>query len=169
MSVVTCQSCGQPHPLEEVEGSFLLPDTVSTLGRFARLLRSKSERNFCVLDKSQYFVRCLLPIPVHDEDDSYCWGIWAELSSESFKRIKRTWNAPTKEQEPPFVGVLANNIPLYTASTAGLPVEIKHSAPGTAPMARITDFSHPLGNEQRKGVSLGRAMEFNHFVLHGAT
>jgi len=166
VSPITCQVCGQTHPLDEIEGSFTLPDVVANISRIARLVRVKSDRNFCILDNKTFFVRCLLPIPLHESSDNYCWGVWVQLSEDLFKRAKHSWSSRDREHEAPLDGVLANNILLYELGTLNLPVQIKHSPPGIAPTIRILSLSHPLAIEQENGVSVARAMEYNHFVLH---
>ena len=67
----------------------------------------------------QYYVRGVLPVVVKGRVDGLWWGLWAEVTEATFRRIINVWTDPDQEKEPPFPGELANVIPSYV-NTLGL-------------------------------------------------
>ena len=165
MTDVFCSSCGQAHPLGEIEGSFFRPDAVARMGLLARLLRVRDDGVSCVIRGRARFVRGLLCFRVVGLDQDYCWGIWAQVDKDAFVDIERRWDRSDRENGPVHAATIANELPVFGQPMLGLRVSVVVQPRGTAPHVRIEDPGHPAFREQREGISPGRAMAFNHFVL----
>jgi hypothetical protein len=165
--IVRCPSCGEMHPIGEIEGSHERPDVVHSIGVFGRLFRVRNDGCFCMLDRKRYFVSGLLCFPVNRRSEDYCWGVWAEIDGSTFTEMDRLWNAEGRESASAFFGVIANEVPLFGSPLLGLEVAILMQPVGRKPHFRVLDESHPVYAEQSQGISEARAMGFNHYVLGG--
>jgi hypothetical protein len=155
------------HPLEEVEGSFSLPDLAKGRGFWSSLLRVRNDGGFCVIDRKRYFVRGMLAFDVQGWTDGYCWGMWAEVDRDTWRHLERRRDEEGREHDPPERGRLANELPLFGQPLTGLEVSIHQQPAGLAPHFRVLDAAHPVAREQAAGISLARVMQFNHFVVSG--
>jgi hypothetical protein len=165
MSEIVCQCCGEAHSIEEAEGSFALPDDAACIGRIGRLFRVRANRAFCSLDRKRFFVRGLLSFPIREHNDEYCWGTWVEIDSSTFKLLRQNWDLDTRVNQTSCPGFLSNSIPPL-GRTVGVPVSVTVQPIGTAPRIEVIDKSHPIAKEQSDGISMQRAVGFNHWVLH---
>jgi hypothetical protein len=77
---MSCDSCGHEHDVFEMEPAFRRPDDVALLSPAERAASVIETSNSCELkepgnDSTRYFLRALIPVPVHGRDD-VCWGVW---------------------------------------------------------------------------------------------
>jgi len=165
MSDVRCPSCGEMHPIDEIEGSHERPDVVHSIGIFSRVFRVRNDGCFCMLDRKRYFVRGLLCFPVAGRSGPYCWGVWAEIDRSTYTEMDRLWDEEGRESASTFPGVIANEVPLFGRPLLGLKVAISMQPVGLKPHFRVLDEGHAAYGEQSLGITEARAMEFNHYVL----
>jgi hypothetical protein len=154
-----CSQCGQDHPTSEIELTFRRPDIVAALSEEVRQSRVQENQNFCVLEGERFFVRVLLPLPVHGWDRTYCVGLWAETDRTSFERIYELWGEAQQSEEPPFEAFLGNEVP-YSPGSLGLPVALRMVDLDTRPCVYLKPTSNPLYEDQLAGVSEHRIHEY---------
>ena len=163
-TIKTCAVCGKEHPARALELSFKRPDIIAEMTDEERAERCRNNDDiYIVEDEGRYFIRGLVALPVPENDDNYCIGIWAEVEKEVFQRIWDLWDDENQYMEPPMKGFLANDIPSHS-NTNGLKIQIKLSDPSTRPTFEVTDQSHLLYKEQKEGISAHRAHEYSDFI-----
>lgn len=156
---VLCDTCGKAHPREEIELVLVLPQPVFELSDDERTKRCDISGDMCAIDRSRFFIRGLLPIPVRGRGVPYRIGLWAEVNESTFGRIYALWEDPSQVDEPLLPAILANDVPLVP-STMGVEVDIRLTGPATRPDFYLRDTPHPLAIEQRHGVNAHRALEY---------
>lgn len=157
--LMICGVCGGLHPKEAIELTFRLPDVVFELSDEERTRRCNMGTSLCVLDHSRFFVRGLLPLPVHGQALPYRIAIWAEVDEQTFADIYHLWDAPNQAEYPPTPATLANNVPTVPA-TRGMTITIRLTGPKTRPEFFLADSDHPLAREQSCGIVAHRALEY---------
>ena len=162
-AIKTCAICGKEHPARNLELVFRRPDAIATLTEEEREKRCQENNDICVLDENRFFVRGLLALPVHERDQPYSLGVWAEVDGDSFQRILDLWDAPDQADEPPMEGTLANAIPSVVRAL-GLHLSVKLSDPKTRPYFTVTQKPHQLYSEQSEGISVHRAHEYSSYI-----
>lgn len=147
-----CSTCGQRHPGLSKDYGFRLPDEVHALGYVDRYLRSRSNADLCTLDGGRYFLRGVLPVPLIQANDDFCWGVWVEVDEMTHDTYAQGFESDLSKH-PLRPGRLANNIPGY-AGTVGLAVDIRFQDEGTWPLLAFPRSSvHALAHEQHHGIS----------------
>jgi hypothetical protein len=156
---VICNTCGKAHPREEIELVLVLPQPILELSKDEKAKRCDISDDMCAIDRNRFFLRGLLPIPVHGRSVPYRIGLWAELDEPTFGRVYTLWEDPSQIDEPPLPAVLANDVPLVP-STLGVIIDIRLTGPTTRPDFYMRDAQHPLAIEQRCGVDSHREIEY---------
>ncbi|UXH79253.1 DUF2199 domain-containing protein [Roseateles amylovorans] len=161
----SCSTCGQVHRGLPTDFGFRLPDEVHALDYLERYARCRSNADLCTVDESRYFIRGFLPLPLTEQDDDFCWGIWAEVDRATHDHYVAGFDGG------PLLGTtargtLANTIPGYE-ETSGLPVRIEFQDAGSRPKFLLTDdVTHALAHEQRGGISDKRHHDILEAVGH---
>jgi len=158
--LIECSCCGKMVSSEDVELAFRRPDVVAALSQDEQEARCKSTDDICELDGKRFFVRCTIPIPVHERLHEYSIGAWAEIADADFKKIWALWKDENQANEPAIAGVLANDVPLSTGAL-GCSVAVKLTGPKTRPHIIIADEDCSIFQEQKYGISLHRASEYS--------
>ena len=158
--IVKCPQCGKEHDITEMEVSFTMPDEYFCLSEEDRSNRGKITKNFCQLD-DRYFVRSLIPIPVLDRDDMYCWGVWIEVEKDDFFTIYNTWEDEDLSDIPKLNGTLANDLPEYEISI-GLKGDLKLRN-DTRPFFTVSDLSK-LKTDQLNGITTEDVTRYYHYI-----
>jgi len=155
-----CAECGIDHPEEELELSCRRPDEIAAMDSELRARIVKDDDDLAVIDGKRFFVRALLPIPVNGRADPYNIGLWVEVAQEVFTKVLDLWTEDDQVHEPPFNAKLANSIPTVP-ETLNLEVLMQLTGPKTRPDVFVADGGHPLGRQQRDGVSVHRISEYS--------
>ena len=163
---VVCATCGKPHPINESELVFSLPDEIYALSAEERSARCDISADVCAVDRERFFLRGLLPLKVSTRSRPYRLGVWAEIASSDYKRIYELWSDPDQSAQAPIPGRLANGLPLHQAPTLGLAISIQLTGPKTRPEFFLARSEHPLFEEQEKGISEHRAIEYSDRSCH---
>jgi hypothetical protein len=121
----------------------------------------------CVIDGRRFHVRGRIVIPIIGHPEPFIWGLWVEVSQDSFRRFGELWDVALREHEPPMPGQLANDIPVYPR-TIGLPCRLVLKNARRRPSIEIEAGDHPLAIEQRNGITLDRVKEIASLVLRHA-
>ena len=163
-----CAKCGAEHEL--LDPTFQRPEPYVRLSQDLRDSHAKAGDDMCRISlpgsEPRYFVRGVLPVSVVGHSDGIRWGVWAEVSEASLRRILDLWSDPNQSLEPPLHGELANVIPSYP-DTLDLPVTIRLTGPTSRPEFRFeSSASHPFVSECEAGVDAHRAAQWNELTDH---
>jgi hypothetical protein len=158
-----CRSCGERH--DELPMAFHAdePRDWAMIPEAERDTRGLLGSDQCELDE-QRFMRGLIRVPVENVEDPLEWGVWFELSRQSYDRFASQWTTEGREREPLHDGALATQLPLYP-DTIGVPVKIRTRPVGERPLVEVQG-AHPLALEQKHGISKARLEELWAFLLH---
>lgn len=121
----------------------------------------------CVIKGEWFFVHGLIEIPVAGSDEPFSWGVWVSLSKESYDRMTELWEAPGREDEPPYFGWLSTQLPVYSQPTLNLKTHLHTRPIGERPFIELEPNDHPLAIEQRSGITRARVEEIADILLHG--
>ncbi len=151
-----CGSCARIH-----EG---LPDIVFDAPHYyysvpesERAERCYLTSDLCIIDNQDYFVRCLLEIPIVGMEERFGWGIWCSLSEANFRTYQATYNDPDQSRIGPFFGWFSSRLPSYD-DTLLLKCSVVPQDGGSRPHVFLEPSEHPLSREQRHGMSIERAI-----------
>lgn len=159
-----CAVCNSRHENLPMSMAFATPDFVSKLLPWERDSRCKSSEDWCIVDDSMFYIRGCLEIPVIGGKEPFVLGIWSTLSEDDFDQTMELWSHPSRSQEPPYLGMLANEVPFYD-NTRLLQTKVQTRAAGDRPLIYVPD-KHPLGRDQQSGITPARVIEFAQMVLH---
>ena len=150
-----CATCGQVHPGLPLDYGCKLPDEVYALDYVDGYLRSRSNHDFCTLDDARFFIRGVIALPMVETDDTFCWGVWLEVSKHAHDAYAQSFrDEATCEAQAR--GTLANSLRGY-AKTLGLAVDVTFMAPGDRPRFVLPSRSrHALAVDQRRGITSAR-------------
>jgi hypothetical protein len=146
-----------------------LPEPVFELDVAERGERAEVEDDWCrLLDRSsetRHFVRGLVNLPVRGDSDDFRFGVWVEVSSPDFERLEELWHDPEGSETAPVFGALANELAPYVG-TVDLPVALQLRDVEILPAVILLDAEHPLGADQRNGITVEAADRLAETVLH---
>lgn len=166
-----CGSCDEIH-----EGSpsfgFDEPDHYACLTDEQKAVNARITSDFCEItfeDRTDFFIRALLEVPIHGVSEPFLWGVWVSISQKSYERYVETYDAPVEGDG--FFGWVCNSIPWYP-ETRNLASDIYVQTVGLRPLLRLHSGStddHPLILDQVNGITAAKAQQIAEFVLHTAT
>lgn len=173
MNRVKCPKCGEEHDPSQIEPSFDRPDAWFQIPKAERADRTWDGGTACMLRETdsaprRHFLRVVLPVKVRAEPRTYSWGVWVEVSETDFDVAMNRWEDPEQANEPPFRGVLANELP-DMPPTLGLEGAVQLVSPHRVPDFVLDPGSdHPLALEQHHGVFPERLVEWSMRAVHGS-
>lgn len=102
-----------------------------------RKSRCLLDSDTCVIDKSQYFVRGCLEVPVQGQQEPFSWGVWVSLSEQSFPQWFASYEFDARTHVCPFFGWLnAALIPHRNTVNMKTRVQLRDSSIGHSPSCR---------------------------------
>lgn len=146
-----CRTCGQTHAEDPTDYGYSLPDEVWELGEEERQKHLDWATDLCVYD-GRYFLRGVLEVPFQFREGRFGWGIWAEVSKDTFDTFHQYFEVDGSHapREP---GTIASLIPVHPDSV-GLPLEVQFGPCELRPLFYVkTRPKHPLQGEQEDGLS----------------
>jgi hypothetical protein len=156
-----CVTCGQEHEgLPDL--GMEAPDPYLEVPEAERALRTTITPDRCTVrddDGEHYFVRGVLLIPVHGQDEPFGIGVWVSQSRRNFDRY-----AADEEMAPTF-GWLVSRLAHYDETTYLLKTRVHFRHRAQRPTVELEPTDHPLAVEQRRGISLRRAWDIVHRYL----
>jgi hypothetical protein len=165
MSGFDCSRCGKHHDT--------LPRNYGQKAPYPFFLLGDEERDKthissdqCVLAEKDFYLFGTIVVPVQGEEDPLTWGVWAEVAARDFARYCEMWEEPARVAEPPIRGTLQSLLPGYP-DTVGLAVVLRTREVGLRPLIEVVSEEHPLGREQKSGITGARLREVAEAVLHG--
>ena len=157
--LIECPCCGKQVAANDVELTFRRPDEIATMSE-------EDINELCLyndeiynLKNEKYFIRSLLPLPVHEKENRYCLGVWVQISKDDYQIIYDTWDEVDLTHMEPIPCLLANDIPLHE-NTNGLEIELQLMGK-TRPEIIIKDTNSSLYAEQTNGIKIHRASEYS--------
>lgn len=154
-----CSQCGNEHAPEDIELFFKRPDEIAAMEGSQRAEVVEESEDLCVISRSRFFIRGILPLPVPERDQAYNIGLWVEVQEESFGRIWQLWSDPDQYKERHFSASIANSI-RGLPNTLGLTAELRLTGPTSRPSVHVVEDRHPLYAQQAKGISAHQAYEY---------
>lgn len=141
-----------------LDWGFELPDEVWALPEAEQEEQVRYNDDLCQWG-DRFFIRCILPTPLKDQDDYFGWGAWAEVEAQVFERYLELYEEDGRE-EPPHPAKLANRLPPYPGVTLGTRVLIQFQTPDERPTLALLDSDKSrLAQEQRDGIDAARHRE----------
>jgi hypothetical protein len=114
-----CTDCGERH-----EGSpslsFSAPFYWDEENAAADPDGSQLSTDFCSIGNRDFFIRCVLEIPIIGADEPFTWGIWISQSKTNFEKYVETFHS-----SPSMItfGYFANRL-LFYADTLNLQAQV---------------------------------------------
>jgi hypothetical protein len=170
---VRCSECGDDHDPSDIEPSFKRPDAWFDIPEEERADRTWDGDKVCLLRETEtvprrHYLRVVLPIPIRGETGVYNWGVWVEVSAAHFDVTLNRWADPEQGSEPPFPGLLANELP-DMPPTLGLTGSVQLVGPEHVPDFFLDPaIDHPLVREQQEGVFPERLIEWSMQAIHAS-
>ena len=166
---VRCSSCAQFH-----RGIFDIgflapyhwdgqstPEDPSAIADHDNFLTS----DLCVIKDKYFFVRCLLELPVIDASDQrFAFGIWASLSKQNFQTYCEHYNDDDQVKLGSWFGWFSTQLKGYP-DTLSLKCKVHPQNERCRPLIELGPTEHPLGIEQRDGITIERL--FKLYKLYG--
>ena len=156
-----CSCCGQTH-----EG---LPDLAFDRPAYAHDVpeEERAERvwlddDLCVIDEEYYFIRGLIEIPVHGQDETFGIGAWVSQKPENFHTYVEHFDSA---EIGPFFGWLSNEFAFGGEPTLNLKTRAHFRGGVLRPSIELEATDHPLAVAQREGISLDEAWMLIHRYL----
>ncbi|KAB1155945.1 DUF2199 domain-containing protein [Tenacibaculum aiptasiae] len=125
--------------------------------------RVELEKSLCVIDKTHFFHRGRVTIPIIDFKEDLYFDIWTSISQENFKIRMDCWNSENRKDFGPYFGWIQNQIPTYENTINIKSIAIEQDA-GVIPEIEITEENHQLAIDQKNGITYQKAMEIVKFI-----
>ncbi len=112
--------------------------------------------NFC-LDGQHRFVRCIVPFNIHDSEETFAFGVWGSLSTQSFQQYLDDFFSPAETLMKPVFSWLSNRLPGSEDRSYKCRL---HSQPRPdRPVLEIGEDDHPFYSAQTQGMSVQRLLD----------
>ena len=161
-----CTSCDQIHTGIPTFGSDY-PITVLQVPESERDARVDLGSDDCVIDKTGFYIRGCIEIPVHDYKEPFVWGTWVSLSEESFHQFIDCYDSDKRSHIGPFFGWHCGDFKVYDETCVNLKTRVHLRDNLTRPFIELEPTKHPLAVEQQEGISRARLIEIYETMMHG--
>jgi hypothetical protein len=153
-----CTTCDQEHEGVPDLGMHA-PDPYLDVPEAERAERTTFTVDRCTVrdeDGEHYFVRGVIQIPIHGQEQPFGLGAWVSQSRVNYERYARN------EEMEPTVGWLVNHMAHYSEPTFLLKARLHFTVGDQRPMIELEPTDHPLSVDQRTGITLARAWQIIH-------
>ncbi|MBI4750708.1 MAG: DUF2199 domain-containing protein [Acidobacteria bacterium] len=155
-----CAYCGEIHDDLPDIGSDR-PDLCWSIPETEWNQRVDLTAETCVIDKIHFLIRGVIELPIHDTPETFGFGVWISLTKEDFDTYLEN---PDTDEIGPFSGRLGTNIRFYAEDTTSIQTLVHFLGHNARPIILLDPMTnHPLGIDQRNGISLSKAWEIVHF------
>lgn len=120
--------------------------------------------DFCVIGGRDFFVRCVLEIPVHGIAEKFGFGCWSTLSRANFEHYVERFDDGDYGGEGPWFGWFSNGLKGFE-ETLNQPCWVCPQLDRQRPVIALEDPEHELTRAQQEGISPARLLEL--YALHG--
>ena len=157
----TCSCCGKVHDdLPDI--AFDRPGYAADVPEEEQSDRVKLDDDLCAVDGEYYFIRGVLKIPIHDNDEGLGFGVWVSQKYENFETYLNNYDT---SEIGPFFGWLSNEFMFGGEPTTSLKTMAHFQGDGLRPLIEVEETDHPLSVAQRNGISLDDAWRIAHNYL----
>jgi hypothetical protein len=116
--------------------------------------------DFCVIDNRQFFIRCVIVLPIIGGGGAeLSFSTWVAVSSADFDRYGDSFDSPDQSSLGTFPGKLANRIGSF-ADTLDLPCAVRPQKGNDRPLLFIDAEDHPLAKVQKSGITFEQVLDF---------
>ena len=122
--------------------------------------------DLCIIEGRDFFVHGVIEIPVHDYEHEFGWGVWVSHKKENFEIYRNHFDSA---EIGPFFGWLCTRIDFYERDTEQLKTMAHYRGKGLRPSIVLEPTDHPLGIDQREGISMEKALAIVHFYMDRKT
>jgi len=152
-----CRQCGSTHDGLTTDIGFKLPDDVWAIPKEERESRVEGDDDVCRFE-GRCFIRGILYVPIVGRDESFGWGVWAEVESRIMMRYVELFGEDGSN-EPLYDGKLANRLSSYP-DAAGERVTLRFGDAASRPEFLLDGASNSsLALDQRTGIDESRYHE----------
>jgi len=120
--------------------------------------------DYCVMEDEDYFVRCVLELPIVGTEDRLGLGVWSTLLKKNFILYLQSFRDPNQGRLGPWFGWFSNRLSGYP-DTLNLKCQVRPRDDRQRPTIEIEASDHPLSADQRNGISIDRLIEL--YAAHG--
>ena len=155
-----CPNCEKDHigpPSFELEG----PDNYIALSPEDKS-NTLHTTDLCQVG-NDYFIRCILEVPIKDMDENFTWGVWVSQSKENFEYYSKHINDDLSNRKT--FGWLCNNLPGYS-NTFGLETTVQFQSNNLRPVIHIHESENQLSQDFHGGMTLEKALDIAGKILH---
>jgi len=157
----TCACCGEVHE-DLPDLSYDRPSYAAEVPDEEFEKRVKLNEDLCVVDDEYYFIRGVLKIPIHENEQDLGFGVWVSQKKENFETYLENYDTP---DIGPFFGWLSNEFKFKGEPTLSLKTMAHFQGNGQRPLIELDESDHPLSVAQRNGITLDEAWKLVHEYL----
>lgn len=162
--MLRCQLCGQFHGKLPLAIAYRRPPEYFRLDESEREERIRCTDELCSLDDREFLIRGVLELPLAETESHFEWGLWACVPEASFFDYVERWRDQHLADAPPFHGRLTGGPKPYPDSD-GLDLLIHLRPNGQFPRFEVVSETHPLGIDQRLGITTDLVHSFAEICL----
>lgn len=118
--------------------------------------------DLCVVGGADYFIRCVLEVPIQKTGARLGWGVWVSQSKSNFELYADRADACPERVT---FGYLANRLPAYP-DTVNMHTKVHWQQGGKRPIVELEAADHALYFDWADGIPSERAIEFVQKQLH---
>jgi len=156
-----CKICGETHNgLPDI--GYKWPDPYFGVPESDRDSRVRATSDTCVIDEEDYFIRGIILIPVHGEEQQFGLGVWVSQKQENFNAYLANFDSP---EIGFFFGWLSTSLPFYSVDTWAMKTMDHFQGKGQRPLIEPEAADHPLYADYSQGISLEKAWEYVHWNI----
>jgi hypothetical protein len=131
-----CAECGKLH---EGSPSFSFAAPFAWDTSLSEEPGCRLDSDLCVISGRDYFIRCILEIPIIDADEPFLWGVWVLQSEENWLAYDASF--PNSPERVTF-GYFSNSLPGYP-ETLSLHTQAHWRSDGERPWIELDAVDHP--------------------------
>ncbi len=159
-----CRACGQKHGgvfSLNLEKPFHWQGGERQDGRSPDIdPRNYLLEDFCVIDNRQFFIRCVLDLPILGSGGKiFSFSTWVALSAQDFDRYGDSFDSPDQSSIGTLAGTLANRLGSFP-ETLGLACAVRPQKGNLRPLLFIDADEHPLSRAQKNGITFEQLLDF---------
>ncbi len=156
--VYKCSCCGQEYDSVPLCFGGDFPDYYFSVPPEERNERIELQPSLCVVDKTHFFHRGRLTIPIIDHTENLIFNVWTSISEDNFGIRMDFWEDPKRVYQEPYFGWLQTIVPTYgdTLNTKTIAIE---QEVGLIPNIQVIEENHPLKIDQDNGITYKEALK----------
>jgi hypothetical protein len=159
--IIECSTCDEIHEgLPDIGADY--PDPYFDVPEEERNGRVFVTSDLCSIDDEHFFIRGVISIHVHDQDNDFGFGVWVSQKKENFQTYVDNFESA---DIGPFFGWLSTTLSCYPEDTFCLKTMAHFRDAKQRPSIELEPSDHQLSLDQQNGISLERAWELVHHYL----